>query len=749
MVNNCLMYDDKLFNFKRGKNMSIAAKTTDLVNAIKGLGNVISKRQTADDVKKLTYVPHPPTLDNDGKVETFAKYNFSYLVRGKTFYVFDNDGIPWFLFIANDGISANNGLFAAKDISAKETDSSFAFTNTPLTVPNVVGQVTYIAAADSTGIIVFINSRAYKVTTNGVYSSSASWTAVQLPVINGTFLPVMTDNGYVVSVILSANELVVTDLAGTIIARHKCFDLSWVSPGSGQTLVGMSASHGYSITDLCRVAPNEYVLVQTFWVSGNGWGFTFNGYCKFSIGTGGVVTWIINPQVAGWRADIDTPNNLLGYSNVCGLYYDESSKNFYQAEISQWMGYSKPIISKSPDFKVNRNNFIKYVSVPDTSPIAKSTSPGVFAEVLSDGTNHYVIQSGINNDGYSLLLYRAELKNGAPTVVPNGLPNGKTFDSLPIYVPPRDFFSARVDGRNRVYITDNANGKIQRLEFDLTTSKIKLTPVRTFIAPHTTNLPLSEQFSNFAYNPVTDTLYAITYRKTPSNDGYRLYTVSATHVYTLVADNIGKDVHPDINNTNICNSGSYINCDAPQPLLIVGGANDTLGGQTGNASSVNLVTGVSKGVFSYYPYNQNYSWNTALGKTVCAYASENHYTQLQHFVLQDDGNTVGSTPVAVMLPISEGLSGFINDGRILLGGYVTTILDAIKKAGGDGTFLLPANSTSYLYLTRKDHDKLIARVSKVNEPDTFFKVKIATFVTNGTGVTSSTAEVINHVTKPF
>lgn len=94
------------------------------------------------------------------------------------------------------------------------------------------------------------------------------------------------------------------------------------------------------------------------------------------------------------------------------------------------------------------------------------------------------------------------------------------------------------------------------------------------------------------------------------------------------------------------------------------------------------------------------------------------------------------------------LSRVINNGNVHLGGYITDVTSALAKSGLSNTVTFPANSTSYLYLIRVDTDKLITKITTVNEPNTFYKIKIGTFVTNASSVTSATVNKIDHVTNP-
>lgn len=727
--------------------------TSAVKNALSQFGSAVKNKRVALTLAttKPVYSPHKPVLDNDGKVETFAKYNFSYLERRKSAYVLDNDGVPWFLFIAHDGDPANTNLFAARDISTVEGGQDFAFTNTPLKLPGINSAIVEIQTVEQNYLTCRVGGTWYYVKTNGYYKSTASWTYEALPAINNNMLTYRASANHLFS-IRSDYTIAVLNNSGTVINSYAAFSLDWITwPADFPRSSVNYAGAGYSIAIITPMGNNEFYLELVFWIANTVTASCFNGFSRFRINPDGTLTWIINPQTAGWKFRENTTNNMAERANLDIVYYDQVSKRFYRAWLSQWQGYYPVSIYRSSTYGYDpKTTLLKTVPIPDTAAISKTSAPGLLVELESDGTNAYMLRSGFDSKGSNIVISRYNNVGGVPKVIPNGLPNGQSFvtANLPAPYPYfTSFCSVKRNNRNELYCWDKTLGKLYRVTLDLATSNVKLTLIRDLFVAGTNFPSATEDPINFMYDPVGNKTYIMSMYKVSGNNGYRLYSVNASNVFTLEIDNIGRGDHTYP--TEWPKTMPYVDADQTERKLVFCGSSAVPGGQWGIPKVINLATKAIAAGINYYVYSQGICWSTILNTATLTYADVNNDTKVVRFVLNTNSVITDNGAVVVTLPAPEGLSGFINDGIIHLGGYTTGIHYGLDKAGQPKTFTLPPNATSYLYLTRVGDDQLTLSVSTVNEANTFSKVQIASFVTDGLRVTSTTAKVIDHVKFPF
>lgn len=696
------------------------------------LGEIIA------DLKARDYFPHRPICDNDGVVEVFAKYNFSYPVKARYFYVLDNDLMPVFIFVANDGDPANNGLYVARDISLTPTASNFTFTNTKVVIPGLTGSILSIDNVSPTRMVVRTDNGLWSVNTNGDYRAFSSWTCEKLVVVGTAMSQLKSDNGFVVTWDHAANRIIITDSVGTVKSNNVSYQPSFLDTTLWRPRSEVvSDSPNYGVGHIIPAGVNTYWLYQTrILFSASDYQIS-TMFCKFTVNADGSITWLVNPATAGWRIGADTQYCNMNGANTYGFFWSPDYNKFYMADMSQWVGYAPPKISSGPDI-THKMPFIKYISIPDTSLISKSAAPGWYWEIGTVGSDVYGIRAGADTNGLHFALSRYTNVNGVPTIVSNGLPDGSTIKEVMVGTAKAAIYYTAVKKNNLPYLYywNDIARTIQAVTFNAATSNVTLTTVKTYAA---FTPPNGEQLCNAIYDQFNDRLFFVV--ASPAvNGGHKLYQLSNSGVLTLIGA-FGVGEYPAVAPVVGAQNSLFLDLDRADPMFWLAGAYPVNGGW-GGATALLSLSGAKKGGASQYIYNQNFIWSKLLNKYVIASSPSDQSSNLQTYDIDASNNIAATAGIVFKIPAPVGLNGFVSNGMIHLGGYTTEIYDGLARNGQTTAFTLPANATCYLYLIRIGADKLKLKVSTVNEANTFYKVQLASFVTSAVGITSTTVKTI-------
>lgn len=703
------------------------------------MSNPITLPEIIADLKARDFLPHAPTADNNGLIEVFSKYNFSFLQKSRTFYVVDNDGMPVFLFMANDGNPANSGLFYAKDVSNTPSGENYVFTNTKLTVPGLTDTIHSIDNVSTTKLVLKCATGFWSVTTNGDYTNAANWTCEKLVTILNTLSQLKTENGHVLTWDGGNNDLVVSDTVGTVKSATPAYRTHWVDLSPFTTPAGVTSDGpAYGVGHIVPMGNNKYALYQTRLIYSATDLRVVTLFSIFTVNANGTITWQVNPETAGWRIDSDTPYSNVYGQLTYGFFWHPDNNLLYLTNSSQWPGYIPVKITITPNFTIN-GAVLKTVKIPDASVISKSAAPGWYFEIGAVGSDVYALRAGIDSTGDHFGLSRYTLVGGVPTIVNNGLPDGSTIKEAlnPFIRPANTFFSVKKGNLPYLYTVDFAARIVQSVTFNAATSNVKLTTVKSYNAY---TLPNGEITLSILYDQWSDRLFifAIT---VINNGGHKLYQLSNAGVLTLIGG-FGTGIVVNQPPVISWSQSHFLDLDRADPMFWLSGAYPINGGYAGSSVLLTLSGAMTTGMFSYI-YNQNASWSKLLNKyTVCCSPGDQSST-INGFTI-DVANVMTQTDVIdFKLPAAVGLSGFISNGKVHLGGFSGDIYEQLANNGYDHTFMLPANSTCYLYLIRTDPEKLRTKITTLNEPNTFYKVKIATFITNAVSVTSSVANLVS------
>lgn len=704
------------------------------------MAELIKMSDIIADLKARDFLPHRPVCDNDGKINVFSKYNFSFPEKLRMFYVLDNDNQPVVLFIANDGNIDNRGLFIARDISLTPNGSDFAFSNTPAAIGTGFGTLLGIDNVSTNSMVLRYTSGFYNVETNGDYSSTNYWviSKINAPVSTNVLSICKTKSGKTVTW-GSDNTLTLSTPEGQPSYVVLAYKTSWVDfTGWGTAAEVTSDNAAYGVGHIIPLGNDVFGLYQTRLVYKAGSLIVYTVFSKFKVSANdAALEFIVDGQTAGWKAGGNAAYSNEGGSYTYGWFYSPETTQFYMADVSQWVGYRAPQIRIGNSMSI-LNPLMKSMPVADTSVISKSASPGGYYEIGdAPGGGVYAIRSGCDSSGAHYALSKYTLVNGIPTVVNGGLPDGSTVKEVlkdfANKYPPFDHSNKlscvkKVD-TNYLFLWDPALNSISSVTFNASTSDVNVTTVRTW-QPFTK--PIAGAVCNVAYDMVSDRLYVLLVSPDRAI-GYKLYYYSTTGAITLVGS-FGANVVPDPSALLEPNVGILLDLDLADPAFFLCGAYTIVGGHAPIPVSMKLSNGATAPILSPYVYRQHYAWSKLLGKYVTCYSHADQSGLITTWSLAGDNTSTTLQTITFKMPAPVGLGGFISNGMLHLGGYTTNIYDALARNGLTPKFSLPPNANSYLYLVRIDDDKLDMRISAVEEANTFFKVQIAAFQTNSVGV---------------
>lgn len=699
--------------------------------------------QIIDDLRARDFFPHRPICDNNGVIEVFAKYNFSFVVKQRMLYVIDADSTPVLLMVANDGNVANNGLFVIRDISKTPTGSDFSFVNTPANLYSVSGTPLLVDNASRNEFVLKTTDGFFSIITNGVYDDTSKWVFLKLPPVPGCVSQARIDEFY--SVAWAANKLVVMHTSTGVVGETPAYTTGNIdpTPWANQSDITGDIS-AYGMAQIVPLGNREFALVQqrVLYTASSGRDIVLQ--CKFRVSTTGVVSWILSPADAKWKMADNQPNSTVYSGNIYGFYWHAPANSFYMTDNSHWFGYTAPKITLGPR-SLPYNQFLKSVPVPDNNPISKSASPGLFFEVGEIGSDVYAIRAGADSKGGHYVLARYTNVAGVPTVVPNGLPDGSTTkvvlkaftDTTHLDNTARTLFTVKKDNKAILYFVDLVLRRIATLTLDPATSDLKITIVKTYTAP---TLPADQQIASVLYDQGRDRVYF--YAASNIAPGkHVLYRQNSDVSLTKIAE------HPSVSPTNFFGNvtlpfSQMLDLDRADPILILTASYTRFSGSEARAQII-TDSGVVYPAHVRYTYGQAYTWSKLLN-AYCISASPNgdQASILAYYDMTPTFQLNLKSLITFNLPNPVGLNGVINNGMIHIGGYTSNVYAALARNGSGPEFTLPANCTCYLYLERVGTDAALLRVSLINEANTFSKVQLAEFTTSAVGVLTTKVKTI-------
>jgi hypothetical protein len=693
-----------------------------------------ANRYTKEQVDALLYIPLPPSADGDGYVETFAKYNFSYVLKGKVFYPTDNDGVNWILFIANDGDQTKTAIFVAMDISQEPSGVTLKYSNQPIIVsgiPDGVKPIEINACYKNYFVLVGDNGIWYKVTTNGDYINRQNWVATLITAPTSNYCSVaVDDSGF--TIVARGGAAIKVYSNDILVSTVSCWSPAMIDMSSMTNSYGAltSSSIAYGYGSMCDGDNDSYWMstIAIFWF---GTIYTVNTFlCKFKLDTAGNVVWIVDPSTAGYALGTNDDVQFINGADHHSLNYNPFTNKYTKLStnvFADWSGISARYDETLPAHQTTSKVF----QIPDTSPVSKSATPGYYVE-LNQGPNGgvYALRAATDSSGLNITVALYKLAGDTPKAVPGGLPGGETYKKITsVAIDSTRWSCSKFNGSNEfVYLK---NDSVVSIKFDPAINDLSETVLTTLVPA---NYPSGYVFHGFVYDHSTSTLYIQFYQNVIGGEAV-LYKLNADK--TLSVEMVIPFAKTTTNRPHIPNqSNAYMNCDDPNKEISLPHALSQPGGTSGTSSVHYITTQESIGERGHpYPYASSSGWSSLVDRF---YESNGNGDAKTPMLLISEVDRISHERTLYLgLAPAEGLNGFVNNGAIFIGGYSTTIHESLVAAGNATTFTIPPNAVSYLYLIREGRRGLRIKVSQILEANTFYKVLITKITTNATAVTST------------
>lgn len=699
-------------------------------------------------LKTTRYTPLGPASDNGGILETFAKFNFSFMPSTHQTYVLDNDNNGVFVFIANSKGIDENKLFIAFDIGSGIFDNKFRFSNTSVTLPGIIGKLVSVLGASKTKLYIRTEGDTggiWEVTTQGNYTNVSQWTVKRLG--SNAYLGAVTldSNSRIVRLTGEGNKIEVADSQGTLLTTTTCYENSWVDQSlfsPTQVLVGSISYGGGGLTPLGN---DKYLIFQTriFWNAGMTAYRILTMYSKFKVNADNSIEWILNPQTAGWKlADYTNPNSEPEGTAFLTATYNDKTDEYYTTDRFLWVGYAMTIVRKTKGNPSFHASAYRQIPVPDNGYISKASSPGLFYEVDTGtvaGTAYYV-RLGTDSKGVvNAVIGLYNLVSGAITIIPNGLSDGTTFKKVTAIDTDllQSGYCGKANNKNNYYYF------VSKSIFKATLNKTTLNLEGVLIAtiPNHDAFPANEVLANYYFDPIKSKYYANTLINVIGG-GSVFYEINTNGTLRRITS-FGEYPESSYAPVNHFRSIDVFDFDASISLFHMVVQYPSSGGAESRQATVSTAGVITQSNISPYVYVQSMSYSSLLNNCIVTWSSDNSAMDVNVFNITNPVSYISSSKTG--LPAVEGLGGSINNGNILLGGFTTDVHGALARNNKLPEFTLPDNSVSYLYLLRVDNDKLDIKVSTIDEANTFSKAKIAEFTTSNKVVTSSKSVKITSV----